>query len=328
MGNENKHIDIQILTRSIAGEVTSQEQEELKLWLADREENRKEYEKLRQTWEVIGQTRLENEIDVGHEWKYHQGILKKKPVSDRRFMRNFMRVAATIIVFFGIGVIAYYLLRGETITTEYAQTSVAELPDGTRVTLNGDSKLHYSRKFGKEKREVSLEGEAYFEVAKDSLNPFIIHVDNAAIKVLGTSFNVRAYEDTEKVEVTVTEGKVSLYDQDKTSTQVIASRGEKAEYHRANRSVRKEVNTDKNYLAWKTHILIFEDIPLKEVVQVISEVYYKDIRLRNKAIARCYLTVSFEDQDLETILNVLAMTLDLAIQKEKDVIYLSGPGCE
>jgi len=329
MENGNRHIDIDLLTRSIAGETSPEEQETVQAWLSDSEANREEYERLKQTWDLLGNTDPSHEIDLEAEWKYHQGLISGKGASKGQpLISAFVRIAAAILIVFGMGVLGLRYFTTETIKTDIAGTEVVTLPDGTRVTLNAGSKLSYSKKYAQENRQVALKGEGYFEVEKDANHPFIIEIGEAEIKVLGTEFNVRAYDEMERVEVTVTEGTVSIYAQKQTENQVIATGGEKAEYNRSEMTVRKIEITNRNYLSWKTRLLIFEDDNLSVVAKTISETYHKEVRLRDTNLNNCKLTTRFEEKDLETVLLVLESTFDISREEEKDVIYLSGMGCE
>lgn len=329
MEKKDKHIDINILTRSIAGESSVKEQEEVAKWLADSRANKLEYDKLKKTWKVLDQTKTNQEINIDLEWKHLQSILPTGQGQDKRvFLRTFLRVAAAILILFGIGITGMKYFTGNSIKTDLAETEIVILPDGSQVTLNAGSKLSYSKKFAKENRLVALQGEAYFEVEKDPDNPFIIEIDDAEIQVLGTSFNVRAYKGMKKIEVTVTEGKVSLYDKEDVQNIVIAVGGEKAEYIRSGKFVRKTEITNRNYLSWKTRLLVFEDDNLKEVVETITKVYHKEIRIKNQDLVNCRLTTRFEEKDLDSILKILESTFDLSLVEEKNVIYLSGIGCD
>jgi transmembrane sensor len=330
MEDRNRHIGIELLTRSLAGETSPQEDKELSAWLSVSEANRKEYDELRKTWDLLGTTNPDQAIDVDAEWNNLQAKLRNAGPGkkDSVVLLTFVRIAAVIILVFGISILGIRNFSNKSVKTDIAETEQVILPDGSRVTLNAGSKLGYPKKFGKENRLVALQGEAYFEVERDPSKPFLIEIGDARIKVLGTSFNVRAYKSSEKIEITVTEGKVSLYNRKLEQNKVIATAGEKAEYHRYGKQVTKDQNTNRNYIAWKTRQLIFEDDSLAEVTKAISEVYHQRIQLGDPELNSCRLTTRFEDKDLDGVLKILESTFDLTIKEEKDIIYLRGTGCE
>lgn len=134
-----------------------------------------------------------------------------------RFRKIAWSIAAALILTVGCVVVYRQLTDIDTIdhsenilTTKKGSKSNLVLPDGTKVSLNSDTRLSYNQSFGKQVREVTLEGEAYFEVVKDAQHPFIVHTNAMDIKVLGTVFNVRAYHNEKNTQTTLLEGSVEV----------------------------------------------------------------------------------------------------------------------
>lgn len=134
-----------------------------------------------------------------------------------RFSKMTWAVAATLVLALGSLAIYFQLTHSDPadhskniLTTKKGSKSNLVLPDGTRVLLNSDTRLSYNQSFGKQAREVTLEGEAYFEVVKDVQHPFIVHTNAMDIKVLGTVFNVRAYHNEKNTQTTLLEGSVEV----------------------------------------------------------------------------------------------------------------------
>lgn len=126
-------------------------------------------------------------------------------------------IAAVLLLTIGCAVVYLHLTEGRTVdhsknilTTKKGSKSNLVLPDGTKVLLNSDTRLSYNQSFGKQTREVTLEGEAYFEVVKDAQHPFVVHTNTMDIKVLGTVFNVRAYHNEKNTQTTLLEGSVEV----------------------------------------------------------------------------------------------------------------------
>jgi ferric-dicitrate binding protein FerR (iron transport regulator) len=176
-------------------------------------------------------------------------------------------------------------------------------------------------------RKIILQGEAYFDVARDTLRPFVVEAGSTVIEVLGTSFNVRAYAETETVEVTVNSGLVAMGAKRGSDKQLILNPGNSGIYDKAKRSLNLISKADPNALAWKTRELVFSETSLAEVASVISHVYQVQLRVAD-SIASCPLTVSFSQQELSAVLNVIVNTLDLSMEREEGVIVLKGEGCE
>lgn len=329
MEKNNKHIDINLLTSYLASELTTEQEMLVKDWIDASDKNLKEFEELQAAWNSIGKAVKTQEIIIENEWNHHKKLLNHFEYGAKAiFLKNFIRIAAAIIIGIGITMTGIKYNSQFSAKTKMAETMEIELPDGSMITLNADSKLSYNKKnYGRENRILSLRGEAYFEVVKDIDHPFIVQLDEAELKVLGTSFNVKAYRNMNSIEVTVSEGEVSLYDKKVTQKQVIATKGEKAEFDKKLGIIKKQPNSDRNYKAWKTRRIVFENDSLSNIVKTLGNIYHKNIFLVNPDLNACTLTTSFDNEDLQTILKILESTLDLEIEVEEDEIIISGEGC-
>ena len=145
------------------------------------------------------------------------------------------------------------------------------LSDSTKVWVNADSKLKYPIAFRSERREVFLEGEAYFEVKKDRQHPFIVHTSRGSVKVLGTGFNVRDYQEEAKVVTTLVEGKVA-YSRTVQSDEVVLVPGYQLEDNVIAELIPRQVDVEM-YVGWKDGKYIFDDATLEEIMQVLSRWY-------------------------------------------------------
>lgn len=214
---------IELLTKRASGSITLPETRELNEYLKAHEDDRQMSEAVK---EVLAGTfypqqvyepaaindrlkRLHDRLNVTEP----EFIPKRKPVL-RLFIRS---VAAALIVGLGIGIIYFYVKEDNAalpsqniLATKKGSKSSLVLPDGTKVLLNADTRLTYDQAFGKKLREVTLEGEAYFEVVKDSRHPFIVHTKAMNVKVLGTVFNVRAYNSENNTAATLLRGSVEV----------------------------------------------------------------------------------------------------------------------
>ena len=189
------------------------------------------------------------------------------------------------------------------------------LEDGTQVVLNRNSKIRYRKEFSAESREVSLTGEAWFDVARDTTRPFVIDAGRALVKVLGTSFNVNAYKENPTIEITVESGVVAVTTKEDMDDQMILRAGNSGTYNSNSRELSLVPSYNPNNLSWKTRNLYFEDTPLREVASLIGKVYNVSVVIPSEELGSCPITVTFSDQSLEAILNVLEVTLDLEISR-------------
>jgi ferric-dicitrate binding protein FerR (iron transport regulator) len=240
-------------------------------------------------------------------------------------MNPFSRIAAAVI--FGVlllisGYEVWYTPSAKVDLLEISSNdqviNTFSLPDGTLVSLNSNTKIKYPKKFGRATREVSIEGEAFFEVTPNKNKPFIIHAGKAQIKVLGTSFNVSAYPEAKQVEVIVETGKVQVLnkiDEVKQSNELILVPGDKGTLVYSSNLLRKTTNHNPNFLAWKTHSLIFKATSLGEVIGNLEKVYKVDIQLADPGLNRLRLTAQFNNYSLDFILKVIETTFQIDVQK-------------
>jgi transmembrane sensor len=328
MENNENHIDIDLLTRFLSGEVSEAETQSVIDWKEVSEENQKQFYELQEVWNFMDKTSPKNNIDIDAEWDYlNKKIKKVKSTGKKINFRIFIRIAASLIIGAGLLFYGWNALNQKSLKTPIAQSGEITLPDGSHITLNAGSRLTYPRNFDKETRIVSLKGEAFFEVKKNPLKPFIIQLEGAEIKVLGTSFNVKAYNNMEKIEVTVKEGTVSLYEKNKETKKIIVKTGQKAEYYKQSKLLKIQANENKNYNSWKTRSIVFENTDLLNITETLQDVYYKKIILSNPALGKCTVTTTFENKDINTVLQVLESTLEIRFEEKDGNIYISGKGC-
>ncbi|MCD4737405.1 MAG: FecR domain-containing protein [Bacteroidales bacterium] len=324
-----------LIAKVLAGEATEAEVSLLQKWIDIDAKHRKLYDEYKKLWEKTSAVKEKPTIDMEAAWSRFEKEIDnktaKKTVVRSLFYKKAMRVAAIFVIVLISGAI-YFIYQGlnpgtTTFATNTGEINTHELPDGTFITLNGESCISYSKKFGKEDREIEFEGEAFYKVARDKEIPFVIKTENTRITVLGTSFNVRAYEKEEEVVLVVNSGKVAFTDKDQ-SHEVILNAGDKGVFAKSDHHLQKTSNKDPNFLAWKTRKFTFEDVPLNEIIATINTVYQSDIVLSNHEIGDCRMTSSFNNQTLEMVIEVICATFDLSFEKKGGKKYiLSGDGC-
>jgi hypothetical protein len=171
-----------------------------------------------------------------------------------KLQKKWLMIAASLILLLGISYILIFKIgRSNIEVTTTDQIDIFYLPDSSLIYLNKNSSLVYPEKFLKNERTIYLKGEAFFEIRKDSARQFKIFADSSLTTVLGTSFNIKAYEKDEQVEVIVATGKVYLSPiRDTTSIQLKPN--EKGTLNKKDLSVSKEKNLNKNYIGWKERL--------------------------------------------------------------------------
>ena len=196
------------------------------------------------------------------------------------------------------------------------------LSDGTKVWLNADSKIKYPVSFGKDKREVSLHGEGYFEVAKDSTRPFIVSTEKMDVKVLGTTFDVNTYEDDGKSFVVLVEGLVEV-SAGKGESRIITP-GHMAEVNMYDVQAKIQVSKcdTEHYVAWKNGNFSFRNASLTEILKRVSR-YYDVTVIREQVFEEEYYTGDVSsDVSLESLLAVIESSNSVSFKVERKIVYV------
>lgn len=176
--------------------------------------------------------------------------------------------------------------------------------DGSKVHLNSGSRIRYPKQFGLSERRVQLEGEAWFEVAKNRNRPFVVDLSCLDVRVLGTTFDVKAYPGEEAIFVALESGSVEL--KSKTLKNLLLKPGEKAFYNRA--SGRCEVARSRNvaaYSAWRRNVLVFKDAPLLDVMGTLSRTYNIAFTLVDSTALQYTYTLTTDSASLPAVLKDL-----------------------
>jgi transmembrane sensor len=202
------------------------------------------------------------------------------------------------------------------------------LPDSSIVWLKGNSTIDYPAVFNGQTRNVALQGEALFEVAKDALHPFIIKTGDLTTTVLGTSFNIKTINKS--VEVVVLTGSVSL-----TSVadvqEIVVLPNEKGIYHVEEKHLSKLETTvqEKTTVVSNTQYnMEFIRTPIEEIAARIEKKFNVRVVLESPSLATCRITANLTDQNLNHTLSLIAQSLGIAYEIENDVVLLRGVGCD
>lgn len=259
----------------------------------------------------------------------------------KNWMWPVLKIAATVAVLFALSLFSYLFILENQPNQEVlvdkatieGQKSTLILSDGTQVRLNSKSKVRFPEKFAQDRREIILEGEAFFEVARDESRPFIIKSGDIRTTVLGTSFNVKAFEK-EDVQVTVATGKV------KVENTAIQMEGKPisltlSPHQQANCDIssgvleKKEVDIDP-FLAWKDGVIRIQNLNLAETALILERWYGVSISFENEEVKQCRVSNgTYKDENLINILKSFEYFLDIDFRViEGKNIVIGGSGCK
>lgn len=196
------------------------------------------------------------------------------------------------------------------------------LSDGTKVWLNADSKIRYPVSFGQDRREVSLRGEGYFEVAKDSTRPFIVSTDKMDVKVLGTTFDVNTYEDEGKSFVVLVEGLVEVSAGKGESRIITPGYMAEVDMHDVQAKIHVSKCDTEHYIAWKSGNFSFRNASLTEILKRVSR-YYDVTVIREQVFEEEYYTGDVSsDVSLESLLAVIESSTSVSFKVERKIVYV------
>jgi transmembrane sensor len=321
--------DWDLIAKFVSGETTATENQAIEAWLQERPGNQKILNDLRKAMRPIIDKSPDFTTTMSEDWMQLQTKLHpdKKSVQLDIGSRAqwWYKVAASILLVAVAGAGLWFLINRNFSAAEqslFATTdSVSEisLSDESRIWLNRFSELTVDESFLLHDRKVKLEGEAYFEVAKDASKPFVISTGVIETKVIGTTFNVDFQEDG-SVTVTVIEGKVSV--SMKKGESVFLVSGETGSYDAETFLLKKDRTRDLNFLSWKTGVIRFEDESLKNVSAFLSSHYNVVIELENPTLEQHAITTTLDNVPLEEALSIIGMTLDLSVEPKDSKHYL------
>ncbi len=297
-----------ILERHFQQQTSKEEEDEV---LKFKEKNNSEYLMLQQLWNSPSKINV-SDYDSVKAWEHVvNDILKRK--SNLHFIYSpFRQVAAVAFIVIVGSLFAYLLMQQHQKTPTFfafetlsSQTDSVLLADGTTVWLNRNSTLYYPKNFDGKTRQVKLDGEAYFNVAKNAKQPFIVETSYSKVTVLGTSFNVNT--DTISTKVHVCTGKVKVQSE-RSGSEAYLSPKQMAVVSRE--GLAKSSITNPNFLSWKTGDFLFEDTPLPTVIDELNRYYNKPIVLNTTKTGMLF-SAHFEKAKQEDIIEIIKTTFNL-----------------
>jgi len=319
-----------LIGKMLAGEASSEERAELQEWIAQSASNKKYFDDLKLIFEKATTSTTSISFDADKAWMKMKGLLvepRTKTVWFRSWNRT-LRLAAGIVMMAAGGYLAFLWFSKPVERLSIVSgldTLERLLPDGSEAVLNRHTKLDYEYNPRKGIRKVTLEGEGYFTVNQQKEIGFLIKAQELLVKDIGTSFNVSAYADRDTVEVVVEAGEVQIYTL--TNPGIRLRAGETGMYSKSRKEFHRLAQPDANALAYKTGVLVFNNADLSTVITTVNEVYRANIQLANDSLATCRITVTFKNDTLETIVDVIAATLGLKVTRTGAQILLDGTGC-
>lgn len=338
MDNTGKNKIEELLPRYCEGLATEEERLQVEAWMDESEENRRMAKQVHALYLATDTLHVMKKVDPEKALSRVKSRMtgKKKTMwwewAQRAAAVLFIPLLVTLMVQHW-GNDEQELAQMMEIKTNPGMTTSLTLPDGTLVFLNSESTLSYPSRFDGDTRNVNLQGEAYFEVAKNPEKKFIVSTPHRSqIEVLGTHFNVEAYEKENRVSATLVEGKIGfIYKCDNASKKVLMAPGQKLVYDSKDSKVQLYATSGESEIAWKEGKIIFRNTPLEEGLRMLEKRYNVEFIIKNNRLKGDSFTGAFTNQRLERILEYFQLSSqirwryldspDITDEKSKIEIY-------
>jgi len=343
------------IARYLDNSGTADDEKLINVWLEAGKENRQTLEAVKKIWASAALNkkermkqflpeedwkRVSSEIRKIEEARKKERIRRFSMIRKRqRYVSNFLKVAALVIVAFTSGYLtlqyapqsdeqAYVPVLNE-ISTGAGEKASIQLGDGTEVELSAETELSFPESFRNNSREVTLSGQAFFDVIPDKNRPFIINTQNGVIRVLGTSFDVRSYRDENIVDVMVTEGVVEISHKEVPQNKLIINRGYKGSISLSDNSLSVEwVDDHEQYTGWVDGRLIFKEQQLSKVFRQIERWYDVDITVAEGSsdLLEKQFSANLKTRSVNEVMSVIEVAMDVSytIQEDQIKVYKKG----
>lgn len=321
-----------ILIQYIDGTLSAEERAAVESWLASSPRHSRMLEQVYYTLQVVRRADALRQADPEQALQLFKGTLqaRKKKTFVRRWLNMASRVAA--LLFIPLLIASLYLFSRDEkesvaefreVRTHAGVVSSFRLADGTQVWLNGGSVLKYPTAFTGSVRQVELEGQGYFEVAKDRTKPFIVQVDPAySLEVLGTTFTVSAYKDDDRIETTLVEGSVKLHTRSLAGVERVdlLKPNEKAAFQKQAGTMEIAAVDPLYETAWKDGMIIFRNHPMAHVLKVLERHYHVRFEVFGEEPLQSIITARFKDETLAQVMEYLRLASCIRYEIRKPAI--------
>jgi transmembrane sensor len=323
-------MDKKRLISYVRGEITSEiETTEILNWIESSPENQRSYNRLKNLWVISGLEHAEN-IDIP-DFPY----FKKQISVSKTFLKTYLKYAAVFISAFLLASLGYYFINKTPVTPDFSTFyNTVEAPngeraqiilyDGTKVWLNSGTKLKYPVVFNDKTRDVYIEGEAYFDVAKRKEHPFVVKAGKLSIMVSGTRFNVCAYPEDKNFLTTLEEGAIHAIDTE-NGKQLAVKPGEQVVLNKAtDRMECQKVNTEL-YTSWKDNLLRFESATFCELIIKMERWYDVKIIVDPSVNTKERYTMTIKTESLREMLSLISKTTKIKYEINGNNVLIKKP---
>ncbi|GGE46225.1 FecR family protein [Pedobacter psychrotolerans] len=314
-------MDDELLAKFLLKESSEEEDKQVRYWLDAAEANQKYFAQLKTIWQLSDTLKNGKKRDENQAWesfKKRRENQNTEKIKTWKLQTIWLKVAAVFVV--AVGCWLMYDAYGPdnyVVLTALNQVRNDHLPDGSVLTLNKHSKISYASDF-KENRVINMEkGDVFFEVAKDKTHPFIIHIDQLMVEVVGTSFNIRHAKNSTELNVETGIVKVRLGNEE-----LNLYHGERMLVTSNMKKLIKEQSIDQLYNYYRSHVFQANNIALLKLVNALNEAYNTNIIL-DEHVKHLSISTTLKLGSVNENLRVICETLDLKLSRKGNEILLT-----
>jgi ferric-dicitrate binding protein FerR (iron transport regulator) len=322
-------ITTEIIEKYLLNNCSEEECEELLKWVETSEDNKRLFSEMKNTFTLIDIANSgKNDINLSENYNV---VLNKINKSSRFILSSGWRIAASIVVTFGLTAFFSYLIwhkPTQVVTHELSvpsgQQAQLTLGDGTKIWLNSKSKLTYPGTFEGDLREVTLEGEGYFQVSHNAQKPFIVKTSDINIKVLGTSFNVTNYSDEDNITLSLETGSVSLTKKGNDKEVAKLKPSDQIVYSRKSSNIEFYHGDAEIYKSWLKGQFKFRNLSFLEISRRLSRNFNVNFVFKSNEMKYIKYSGSFYNYEpLDQILKIMQTNSSFKYKIDKDKVFIN-----
>ncbi len=319
-----------LIQKYLQDQTTEAENKQLHEWLLQSSENEKQFFAEKDIWDTAGFHANRKEYEILPELELFKKRVEVISPRQNLVFRRMMQMAAMLLVTFGLGWASQFItfkqeqqpvqITMQEIFVPKGQVNQVFLADGTRIWINSETRLTIPSVFSSKERVVQLSGEAFFSVAKDANRPFRVEVKGQQIEVLGTTFNVRAYDNSGEIETTLETGQIKLQAGNQTA---LLKPGEQSIFDKNSNKLTIGKVDPVSFSSWKNGRYEFHNKDLTEVFKIVERWYDVEISMDENYFSKMHFSgVIKRNKDVNHFLELLNQTVPIHYEMNADKIQI------
>ncbi len=338
----NRDFYIALIYKRFKGELSPEEGIRLDEWLVESSDHQQLFDDIQKDWELSENYEPDIEIDLEQAFSSLQQRIQEdgsnRPeakiveIAPRKFRWGWL-TAASVMLLLAAGIWWMGLLDNEpqtwaTLSTGEGEVQSFTLSDQSIVWLNENSTLEYPEEFKGKNRTVRLTGEGFFDIAHDKAHPFKVETSKTITTVLGTTFNIEAYPESDVVKVALLTGKVRFEEKNDSGNKAEIRAGQSVLFNKTRKDVLVSEQPNQNSTSWQTNQLIFKETDLEQVVSDLSDHFGISISLSENNLKNCKFNGRYSAPTTEMILDNIANIYKAEIVKNDNGFTINGGACK